>query len=117
MFTVHNWMVAYNPKRHPGEPDQHKSGQIEVGPWPDHRGWSDKYDFTDGCCMRDWKDANRTLQMFIVFNTVVVRDEIDPLAAHEQFLKIDEYRRRISPDSLGADGEGGFSVKIVHRDR
>jgi hypothetical protein len=43
--------------------------------------------------------------MFIDFHTLVVGDGIDPLAAHAEFLKIDEYRRRISPDIDGADRE------------
>ena len=33
--------------------------------------------------------------------TLVVRDGIDPQAAHREFLKIDEYRRRVSPDIDG----------------
>ena len=37
------------------------------------------------------------------FHTLVVRDGIDPQAAHREFLKIDEYRRVISPDIEGAE--------------
>ena len=40
--------------------------------------------------------------MFIDFHTLVVGDGMDPQAVHRQFLKIDEYRRRISPDIKGA---------------
>jgi hypothetical protein len=39
--------------------------------------------------------------MFIDFHTLVVRDGIDPQAAHREFLKIDEYRKRIAPDTPG----------------
>jgi hypothetical protein len=42
------------------------------------------------------------LAMFILFNTLVVRDRIDPFRAHQAFLDIDEYRRTISPDAPGA---------------
>ncbi len=42
------------------------------------------------------------MMMFIDFHTLIVRDGIDPQAAHREFLKIDEYRRRISPDIDGA---------------
>jgi len=42
------------------------------------------------------------LAMFMLFNTLVVRDGINPLRAHEAFLAIDEYRRTISPDAPGA---------------
>ena len=41
--------------------------------------------------------------MFILFNTLVVRDGINPKAAHAAFLEIDEYRMAISPESPGAD--------------
>ena len=37
-------------------------------------------------------------KLFIDFHTVVVRDKIDPQAAHQAFLVVDEYRSMISPD-------------------
>jgi hypothetical protein len=43
------------------------------------------------------------LLMFIDFHTCVVRDGIPIEAAHREFLKIDSYRKRISPDIAGAD--------------
>jgi hypothetical protein len=43
------------------------------------------------------------LSLFILFNTVTVRDGIDVQAAHRAFLAIDEYRKTISPDIEGAD--------------
>jgi hypothetical protein len=49
------------------------------------------------------KATHQLLAMFILFNTVVVRDGIDPQAAHRAFLAIDEYRQRISPDMEGAE--------------
>jgi hypothetical protein len=47
--------------------------------------------------------TRQLLSMFVLFNTVVVRDGIDPAAAHQAFLEIDEYRQHISPDTPGAD--------------
>lgn len=41
--------------------------------------------------------------MFITFNTLVVRDRVDVDAVHREFLKIDEYRTRISRDTPGAE--------------
>lgn len=41
--------------------------------------------------------------LLVDFHTCVVRDGIDPQKAHRQFLKIDEYRRFISPDCEGAE--------------
>jgi hypothetical protein len=43
------------------------------------------------------------LAMFVLFNTVTVRDGIDVKRAHEAFLTIDEYRKTISPDAPGAE--------------
>jgi hypothetical protein len=41
--------------------------------------------------------------MFILFNTITVRDHVDVEAAHNAFLAIDEYRQTISPDTKGAE--------------
>jgi hypothetical protein len=43
------------------------------------------------------------LAMFILFNTVTVRDGISVEDAHNAFLQIDEYRKTISPDAPGAE--------------
>jgi hypothetical protein len=45
----------------------------------------------------------QALSLFVLFNTLVVRDEIKPEAVHKAFLGIDEYRRIISPDTEGAE--------------
>ena len=99
-YTIDNWMVAWTPD----EPES-----VEVGPWPDHTGWTERRlgqsPFTTGCCelvRHDWPEDRKVLMMFLDFHTLVVRDGIDPQAAHREFLKIDEYRRRISPDIPGA---------------
>ena len=101
-YTIDNWMVAWIP----GEPMA-----VEVGPWPDTGGWTDRafegqHAFTVGCCelvRQDWPGERKVLMMFIDFHTLIVRDGINPEAAHKQFLKIDEYRYRISPDIKGAE--------------
>ncbi|MCK1282238.1 hypothetical protein IVB46_44190 [Bradyrhizobium sp. 61] len=109
-FSIDKWMVAWNPKHSTPALDRlgkaKPDGAVEVGIWPDKTGWSDDYDSTVGCC--DTKRSGFSLegkvaQMFIDFHTLVVGDGIDPKAAHREFLKIDEYRRRISPDIDGAD--------------
>ncbi len=99
-YTIDNWMVAWTP----GEPEA-----VEVGPWPDRTGWScrprRRLLFTTGCCelaRHEWPEDRKVMMMFIDFHTLIVRDGIDPQAAHREFLKIDEYRRRISPDIDGA---------------
>jgi hypothetical protein len=80
-------------------------GEIDVLPWPDKRGLSDRYEFTGDACYSEVHQMSQTAQLarlFIDFNTVVVRDRIPVAAAHRAFLKIDEYRDRISPDTDGA---------------
>lgn len=42
------------------------------------------------------------LSMFILFNTIVLRDGIAAERAHQAFLAIDEYRHTISRDIKGA---------------
>jgi hypothetical protein len=42
------------------------------------------------------------LSLFILFNTITVRDGVNVAKAHNAFLAIDEYRRSISPDAPGA---------------
>ena len=101
---LNKWMVAWNP----GKPEE-----VMVGPWPDKSGWSRPFLFTSGCCYVERQKMQRSMQrtlMFIDFHTLVVRDGIDPKAAHKEFMKIDEYCRRISPDIDGAwwkNGEAG----------
>jgi hypothetical protein len=43
------------------------------------------------------------LAMFILFNTITVRDRVSVDNAHQAFLAIDEYRQTISPDAFGAE--------------
>ena len=47
----------------------------------------------------------RVARLFIDFQTLVVRDGLDPQAVHRAFLAIDEYRFRIAPDTEGAEFE------------
>ncbi|MGU3656192.1 hypothetical protein [Methylobacterium fujisawaense] len=47
--------------------------------------------------------TSQAMMMFITFNTMVVRDRVDVDAVHREFLKIDEYRTRISRDTPGAE--------------
>ena len=86
------------------------SNEIEVGPWPDTTGWSDRYSLTGGACytsIREMSPDQQVAQVFIDFHMIVVGDNVDVQAAHRAFLKIDEFRRSISPDIPGAELEGG----------
>jgi hypothetical protein len=99
-LTSDNWMVAWDP-----------DGNVLVGPWPDRTGWSSPLQRTTGCCNMRWHratDVEKTAIMFAEFHAMIVRDGVDPRAAHRQFLKIPLYRRAIAPDIDGAEGEGGW---------
>ena len=61
---------------------------------------------SSGACDMPLHKLNRQQQcamLFIHFNSIVVRDKVPVEAAHKAFLKIDEYRRLISPDMPGAE--------------
>lgn len=77
------------------------AGEVQVVPWPDKVGLADHLRNTVGACFsatHDLTPDQLVAQVFIDFNTLVVRDGIDPRKAHAEFLKIDEYREHMSPD-------------------
>jgi hypothetical protein len=109
-LSIDSWIVCWTPAwaEHAAN-DPSKPGAILVAPLGSNSYWDDRYDYTGGMCYTDRHSmtlVQKVLMMFIDFNTCVVRDGIDPQAAHREFLKIDEYRKRISPDTPGADGTG-----------
>jgi len=97
-------MIAYTP---PGF--DHRTGtggKVEVGPWPDETGWSEVYSNTIGGCFSDVHELPShqiAARVFIDFATITVRDGIDPQAAHQAFLAIDEYRNSIPRDMPGCE--------------
>ena len=96
MLSLTNYMVAYD----------RETGEIEVGPWPDKTGWSKRLPSTDGCCFserRQFTLSQRLLMVFIDFHTTVVGAGIDPIKAHREFLKIDEFAEHVAPDLVGED--------------
>ena len=83
-------------------------GEILVAPLGDNVYWSQRYANVIGMCETErhmMSLSEKVMMMFIDFHTVVVGDGIDPQNAHREFLKIDEYRKRISPDIPGAKGK------------
>lgn len=93
-------MIAWNPTWWDGE----ESGKIEVGPWPDRSGWSDRYRMTIGACFSErhkFTPLEWALMVFVDFNTLVAGGMIAPDAAHRAFLKIDEYRDHVSLELPG----------------
>jgi len=100
MFTVDNYMVAWS----------RKDGKIKVGPWPDPNwpdtGWVEKefpheVVYTAGACDKRLP-KDRVLLLFLNLHVAIIRDKIDPFAAHKEFLQIKEYREHLSTDTPGA---------------
>ena len=98
-YQLDNWMVGWTPKDWPA--DLGVGGEVKVSLHPDLSGWSDRYAYTAGNCwlaQRKWPRDKQVVQMLLEFNHMVVRDEIDPLKAHREFLKIDAYRELMAED-------------------
>ncbi|KAB1074326.1 hypothetical protein [Methylobacterium planeticum] len=84
------------------------AGQVAVLPHPDTQGAARRFMMRAGAsaaALHAMPEAQRIAALFVAFNTLVVRDGIDPQAAHRAFLAIDEYRYRIAPDTEGAEFE------------
>ena len=70
--------------------------------------WDSGFQNKSGAEFSDTKQLNGDKQiamLFIEFNTLVVRDGIDPIAAHKAFLTIDEYCKSIALDQDGATAD------------
>ena len=102
-----NAMYAWTPLSWPATGSKAGTiGMVKVGPHPDTTGWSEPYSHSAGSCylaLKNDPEIVQVAQLFIDFHTMIVRDGIDPRAAHREFLKIDEYRERISRDIPGAE--------------
>lgn len=84
------------------------AGQVVVLPAPDAAGEAKRYMMRAGAsssALATLTEEARVARLFIDFQTLVVRDGIDPQVAHRAFLEIDEYRFRIAPDTEGAEFE------------
>jgi hypothetical protein len=97
-YAMDEWIVAWNPALADPASALPSPGQVEVGPNVSDR-WAMLYQFSSGACYPARKQMTaegKALMMMIDFHKIVVRDGVDPQAAHQQFLKIDEYRRFVN---------------------
>lgn len=97
-------LIAWTPADFRDDPS---AGQVKVGPAPNEPApeWLAMFAYTGGAAyalVRNLTGDAAKARLFIDFNTLVVRDGIDPQVAHEAFLLIDEYAESISPDIAGA---------------
>jgi hypothetical protein len=100
-------IIAWTPVRW-AELKPETAGQVTVLPAPDEAGAAKRYMMRAGAsssALAALSEEARIARLFIDFQTLVVRDGIDPQVAHHAFLAIDEYRYRIAPDTEGAEFE------------
>ena len=100
-------LVAWTPDT-PAFAGMATRGMVRVGPLvgEDEGDWTWNFACTGGAAFTDRRKLTgwrAVAMMMIEFHTLVVGGYIDPQVAHEAFLAIDEYRRRIAPDIPGAD--------------
>lgn len=98
-------MIAWNPKSAWIAETGTIQRTIIAVPWPDKNKLAREYLYTCGACYLDTRDLSQdalSLQVFIDFNTIVVRDGIPAQDAHEAFLCIDEYLQHIASDIKAA---------------
>jgi hypothetical protein len=104
-MKAHDALIAWTPVHTTHRPDT--IGQVKIGPLLREGAvdWTKPFAFTGGAARvdrRKWRGPKSVAQVFIEFNMLVVRDGINPQAAHKAFLVIDEYAEAISPDIPGA---------------
>lgn len=100
-------IIAWTPVRW-AELKPETAGQVVVLTAPDAAGEAKRYVMRAGAsssALATLSEEARIARLFIDFQTLVVRDGIDPQVAHRAFLAIDEYRFRIAPDTEGAEFE------------
>ncbi len=88
-------MIAWTPR----------SDRVRSGTWPDETGWSDGYMMTGGACYRDVRNMPELVaKAYLVnlFNTLVIRDQVDPIAAHKALCGVTEFRQAINLQCPGA---------------
>ena len=62
IYNGNDWLIAWDTTFGGKEP------KLEVGPFPDHTGWSDKYEATSGCCFPDVHGMDATEQARCLLN-------------------------------------------------
>lgn len=99
MTAAADTVIAWTPTTWNRRYDTH--GQVSLAPRPPYDAVS-PYAMWVYATDRNQNPAAVLAQIFICFNTMVVRDGIDPKVAHAALLGIDEYRDAVSPEI--ADG-------------
>jgi hypothetical protein len=96
------WVPAYAKAPDAGDICVRRHGTHHRPEYPKHM-WMPVANAFNFGCKKAKTENEKLLSMFILFNTITVRDGIDVKKAHDAFLAIDEYRQTISPDAPGAE--------------
>lgn len=75
--------------------------EVMVVPWPDRAGLARHLRSSVGAPFASTKTLNLTetvARIFVDFHTLIVRDGINPINAHNEFMNIREYRDHVSPE-------------------
>lgn len=98
-------LIAWTPAEYAVTADcptlRRTAGSVAVIPWPDEHKGSRAYAHVTGACDAAWRTASPealAASILVTFNTMVLRDGINPLAAHVNLLDLDEYREAIAAD-------------------
>jgi len=84
-------MFAWNPN----------SDEVKVGPWPDKKNWSKGYTMTGGACYSKVAKFTKEQCKFYLYLEgmhLIIRDKVNPIAVHNAFYEIDEYRDGLAHD-------------------
>ncbi|MFN7610527.1 MAG: hypothetical protein ACK5QX_06250 [bacterium] len=123
-MKIRETMTAWTPNTEWGEGYSTK-GQVRVGPligegmadWTRGATHKDDLCFSGGAAWTEMRDAPThvaLVRMLVEFQAMVFRDGIDPLAAHQAFLGIDEYRWILAADVPGAEqGPDSFYDELM----
>lgn len=124
-MKIRETMTAWTPNTEWYD-DYSTKGQVRIGPligegmadWTKGERHTDDLPFSGGAAWLEMRNApvhEALVRMFVEFHSMVFRDGIDPLVAHQAFLGIDEYRWALAADVPGAEeGPRGFYGEVIH---
>lgn len=105
MRAIYAWM-AWTPANGVYSDDP-TEGMLQIGPKDTRESWQNdpRYRYTLGFdTLRSITSSDQMRTVVLAeFNTLIVRDKLDPELVHREFLKVDEYRWCLSWDIKGAE--------------
>lgn len=78
-------------------------GDVKIGPLlkDGDADWTKPFIYTGGAAytdVRGLRGTDSTARLLVDFVCMAVRDKVDPLALHREFMKVDEYRTLMPED-------------------